>query len=77
MFNALRRWREDRLDVARLADALIEKHAGRAPIEARNLTYAFAPDDPQQRFLWRVVGRVEARLGVSRQADAATRYLEG
>lgn len=69
--------REERREFERLADALIERHGHRAPIETcRRATKAFDSRDKSQGKLWRVVGRVEDKLGTLRQADAATRYLD-
>ena len=62
------------------ATALIAAHGAAAPDAARAAAHrAFDPANPDAeagRTAWAVVHAVERRLGVVRQADAATRWLE-
>ena len=66
--------------VREAADALIAAHGSDAPGVARDAAMGTVdpkqPDTEAGRLAWKVVGEVERRLGVVRQADTATRWLE-
>ena len=76
-FDRLRSWRDARCPFRTEAAKLITRYGDGAVREARLLAeVAMRKGVEPGEDAWRVVGLVERRLGVYRQADTATRWLE-
>ena len=76
-FDRLRSWRDARCPFRTEAARLIAQHGDGAVHEARRrAAIATRRGVTPGEEAWRVVGLVERRLGVDRQADTATRWLE-
>lgn len=76
MLGIIRRAVERRRDLRYEAMALIEAHGQKAWVIARsNASDMRLTEDERYRWM-RIKGLVERELGISWQADTATRYLE-